>query len=107
MTRVKICGISSNEAAGLRSTRAQIFWVRVLSAKPSVHPTRSAEIIIEHLRGYRPVGWQAVGVVVNIPLDTVNDLAERCALDVIQVCGDEDDAYCRALIRPGNQGASA
>jgi phosphoribosylanthranilate isomerase len=101
MTRVKICGISSYEAGQVALEEGADFlgFVFYPPSHRFIRP-ESAAIIIEHLRAYRPVGWQAVGVVVNIPLDTMNGLAERCALDVIQVCGDEDDVYCRALIRP-------
>ena len=101
MTRVKICGISSYEAGQVALDEGADFlgFVFYPPSHRFIRP-ESAAIIIEHLRAHRPLGWQAVGVVVNIPLDTMNGISERCALDLIQVCGDEDESYCRALNRP-------
>lgn len=42
---------------------------------------------------------QVVGLFVNAPLDFVNETAERCRLDLIQLHGDEPPAYCDSVTR--------
>ncbi len=64
-----------------------------------VTPDLAAEIIDE-LRARHSNQWQAVGVVVNVPLGSMNEIVARCNLDLVQVCGDEDRAYCEQLDRP-------
>lgn len=45
-------------------------------------------------------GIASVGVFVNTPLAMVQETAERCKLDWIQLHGDESAAYCRQVGRP-------
>ena len=101
MTRVKICGISTFEDGRVALDEGADFlgFVFYPPSHRYVEP-RLAATLIERLRAHRPLGWQAVGVVVNIPLENMNEIADECSLDLIQVHGDEDEAYCRALIRP-------
>jgi phosphoribosylanthranilate isomerase len=101
MTRVKICGISTFDAGQVALDEGADFlgFVFYPPSHRFIEPDNAARLI-ERLRAHRPVGWQAVGVVVNIPLGTMNEIAQRCALDLIQVCGDEGETYCRALERP-------
>ena len=75
MTRVKICGISSYEAGQVALEEGADFlgFVFYPPSHRFIRP-ESAAIIIEHLRAYRPVGWQAVGVVVE-------------AYDAVRLCG--------------------
>lgn len=44
--------------------------------------------------------WQAVGVFVNEPLDEINAISATCALDLVQLAGEEQPDYCQQLIRP-------
>jgi phosphoribosylanthranilate isomerase len=101
MTRVKICGISTFEDGRVALDEGADFlgFVFYPPSHRYVEP-RVAATLIERLRAHRPLGWQAVGVVVNIPLENMNEIADECSLDLIQVHGDEDEAYCRALNRP-------
>jgi phosphoribosylanthranilate isomerase len=40
-----------------------------------------------------------VGLFVDRELDYVNDMADRCGLDLVQLHGDEDPDYCEAVRR--------
>jgi phosphoribosylanthranilate isomerase len=101
MTRVKICGISTFEDGRVALDEGADFlgFVFYPPSHRYIEPVAAAKLI-ERLRAHRPTGWQTVGVVVNIPIDAMNEIAERCALDLTQVCGDEDEAYCHALSTP-------
>lgn len=101
MTRVKICGISAFED-GLVALDEGADFLGFVFYPPShryLTPEAAAQLI-GRLRHVRPMGWQAVAVVVNIPLEEMNRIAELCDFNFIQVCGDEDEAYCRGLVRP-------
>ncbi|MFN0071496.1 MAG: phosphoribosylanthranilate isomerase, partial [Chloroflexota bacterium] len=101
MTWTKICGISAIDdgRVALDAGADLLGFVFYPPSHRFIEPTAAAEII-QKLRAHRPTDWQAVGVVVNIPREQMNTIAERCSLDLIQVCGDEDDTYCRELNRP-------
>ncbi|MGB3618946.1 MAG: phosphoribosylanthranilate isomerase [Catalinimonas sp.] len=49
-----------------------------------------------------PAATQRVGVFVNAPLDEMTRVAERYALDALQLHGDEPPATCRALRAAGH-----
>jgi len=58
---------------------------------------RQIEIHIARQIG-REVGQVSkVGVFVNAPLVEVQEIARQCRLDCVQLHGDEDEEYCRAL----------
>jgi phosphoribosylanthranilate isomerase len=101
MTRVKICGIATFDDGRVALDEGADFlgFVFYPPSHRYIEPEAAAELI-EQLRAHRPLGWQAVGVAVNIPLTEMNAIAALCALDLIQACGEEDETYCRALNRP-------
>ncbi len=108
--RVKICGLRSVEAA-LAAARAGADLLGFNFAPVSrrrVDPAIAREAA-EALADKAPAGEAApgaqprgprpalVGIFVNQPLEQVAGLVERCALDYVQLSGDEDAAYCRAV----------
>lgn len=103
MTRVKICGLSRLEhATAALDAGADMIGFVFAESRRKVDPYAAAEII----RGCRVAfpadtrSWQAVGVFANQPLEEVQRVSALCALDVIQLSGEEPPDYGRALALP-------
>ncbi|GFO54742.1 N-(5'-phosphoribosyl)anthranilate isomerase [Geomonas sp. Red276] len=62
---------------------------------PRFLDTEKAASIISSL----PPFIQVVGLFVNAPLEFVNETADRCRLDIVQLHGDESPEYCRQVRR--------
>jgi phosphoribosylanthranilate isomerase len=96
MVRVKICGITSVEDA-LQAVQAGadalgfVFYER---SPRNIDPLMAANIISE-----LPPFVQAVGLFVNADAGFVNDTADRCRLDLVQLHGDEPPDYCAKIRR--------
>jgi phosphoribosylanthranilate isomerase len=96
MVRVKICGITSVEDA-LQAVQAGadalgfVFYER---SPRNLDPLMAANIISE-----LPPFVQAVGLFVNADAGFVNDTADRCRLDLVQLHGDEQPDYCEQIRR--------
>ncbi|MHB0972090.1 MAG: phosphoribosylanthranilate isomerase [Thermoanaerobaculia bacterium] len=94
---VKICGITRSEDARA-AVEAGADWIGLVFAASS--PRRvdreAARAIAESVRGHVTI----VGVFVDAPLAEVNLIADDVGLDVVQLHGDEPDAYCAAVHRP-------
>lgn len=100
MTAVKICGIRRIEH-GLAALEAGADLLGFVFYPPShryVTPDQARSIIEACRTRYR--GWRAVGVFVNLPLEELNALVEQTGLDLVQLAGDEDPAYCARVRRP-------
>ena len=96
MVRVKICGITSVEDA-LTAIAAGADALGFVFHEPSprhVFPEQAAAII----RALPPF-VQAVGLFVNADIDGVNDVADLCRLDLVQLHGDEAPEYCDRVER--------
>lgn len=97
MTRVKACGITNLDDA--RAAVELGAWaVGLIFHEPSVRTCglAEAELIGAALRR-DPV--EVTGVFVNRPLDDVAQIADVCALDMLQLHGDEGPAYCDEAAR--------
>jgi len=95
--RVKICGITRLEDAyAAVSAGANALGFVFHPASPRfVAPEKAAAII-----SVLPPFTMAVGVFVNIPVQEVETIAERCGLHAVQLHGDESPEECAAHRRP-------
>lgn len=95
-TRVKICGVTRLEDAELAvSSGAWAVGLVFHPESPRACDPAVAEQVGDALRRRAEVA----GVFVNRPLDEVVELADRCALTLLQLHGDEGPAYCREAAR--------
>ena len=96
MTKIKICGIKTIESAVAAAEAGADFIGLVFAQSPhQVTPTQANKIITAlKLRAKVP---GIVGVFVNTPSEAVNQIAEFCSLDRVQLSGDETFEYCRGL----------
>jgi phosphoribosylanthranilate isomerase len=97
MTRVKICGITCAEdaAAAVAAGAHALGFVFVPDTPRFVPPERAAAIIA----GLPPF-VATVGVFVNRPVREVVETAARCGLQLIQLHGEENEAFARQLPLP-------
>ncbi|HEX3015836.1 MAG TPA: phosphoribosylanthranilate isomerase [Desulfobacteria bacterium] len=91
MTRVKICGIKTLEAAhwAVEAGADALGFVFAPSAR-QINPERAREIILS-----LPPFVTKVGVFVNEQRYIVEELGTFCKLDVLQFHGTEPPEYCR------------
>jgi len=96
MVKVKICGITSLEDAltAIDAGADALGFVFYSRSPRHVTPEQAAEII-----GRLPPFVQTVGLFVNEEPAVVNTTADRCALDLIQLHGEETPGYCDSIRR--------
>ena len=99
MTRVKICGIT-DKANALAAVEAGADFIGLVFApsKRQISPARAREIA-DAVKKSSTV-TKLVGVFVNAPVFQVNEIADFCALDVIQLSGNESWEDCRKIASP-------
>jgi phosphoribosylanthranilate isomerase len=96
MVRVKICGITNPEdaLAAVEAGADALGFVFFLGSPRCISPEQAA-VIIRRL----PPFVQTVGLFVNEEPATVNLVADRCGLDLVQLHGEETPDYCTAVRR--------
>ena len=102
-TRVKICGVTDKtQALAAVDAGADFIGLVLAPSKRQVSPIQAYEIANAVKKSSSPdhIGTKVVGVFVNAPSFQVNELADFCALDVIQLSGDESWEYCCKVIGP-------
>jgi phosphoribosylanthranilate isomerase len=99
MTRVKICGIR-DKAHALAAVEAGADFIGLMFAlsKRQVSPAQACEIASSVKKSSDAT--KVVGVFVNAPSSQVNELSDFCALDWVQLSGDESWEYCLEVVRP-------
>ena len=89
MTWVKICGIS-DIASAMAASQAGTDYLGMVFApsRRQVSPEKALKIVtaVQQLQPHP----QIVGVFVNQPVDEVNQIADYCKLDWVQLSGDEN-----------------
>jgi len=99
MTRVKICGIRDKiHALAAVEVGADFIGLVFAPSQRQVSPARACEIASAVKKSSNTT--KVVGVFVNAPSSQVNELADFCALDWVQLSGDESWEYCREVVRP-------
>jgi phosphoribosylanthranilate isomerase len=99
MTRIKICGIRTEEQA-IAAAKAGADLIGLMFAPSPRQITPDIAIQIKAALKKRKVNVEVVGVFVNVHAGTVNRIAEMCGLDQVQLSGDEPWEYCRDIDRP-------
>jgi phosphoribosylanthranilate isomerase len=99
MTRIKICGIRDKTHA-LAAVEAGADFIGLVFApsQRQVSPAQAREIASAVKKSSDAT--KVVGVFVNTPSSQVNELADFCSLDWVQLSGDESWEYCRKVVRP-------
>ncbi len=94
MTRIKMCGLSRPEdiEAANELKPEYIGFVFAEKSRRYVTPEKAAGM----KRRLSP-DIQAVGVFVNAELSLIRELTDKNVIDMIQLHGDEDDAYIREV----------
>jgi phosphoribosylanthranilate isomerase len=99
MTRVKICGIRDKNHALAGVVAGAVFIGLVFApSKRQVTPTQAYEIVSAVKKSSDAT--KVVGVFVNAPASQVNEIADFCALDCVQLSGDESWEYCCEIVEP-------
>lgn len=96
MVRVKICGITNLEDAlmAVEAGADALGFVFFQGSPRYISPEQAAAII-----RLLPPFVQMVGLFVNEEAATVNSVADRCGLDLVQLHGEESPGYCRNVKR--------
>ena len=95
MTKIKICGLIRERDVDYVNQYLPDYAGFILNF-PRSHRNLSPEKAQSLVRLLNP-GIQAVGVVVNQPLEWAMDLLNQGFLDALQLHGSEDEAYLQAL----------
>ena len=99
MTRVNFCGIrDKNHALAAVEAGADFIGLVFAPSKRQVTPTQACEIASAVKKSSDAT--KVVGVFVNAPASQVNEIADFCALDCVQLSGDESWEYCREVVEP-------
>jgi phosphoribosylanthranilate isomerase len=98
-TRIKICGIRC-KAHALAAVEAGADFIGLVFApsQRQVSPAQACEIANAVKKSSDAT--KVAGVFVNAPSSQVNELADFCALDWVQLSGDESWEYCLEVVRP-------
>jgi len=97
-TKIKICGITNAVDGRLAcALGANLLGFNFYTPSPRyIEPGKAAEIIRE-----LPTGPERVGLFVNASLETIREVLQQCPLTMVQLHGDEDNAFCEQVAKLG------
>ena len=99
MTRIKICGIRDKvQALAAVEAGADFIGLVLAPSHRQVSPAQAREIASAVKKSSDAA--KVVGVFVNAPVFQINEIADFCALDVVQLSGNESWEYCRKIANP-------
>lgn len=98
-TRIKVCGIKEKSHALGTSKAGADFIGLVMASSPRQVTVAQAREIISVIKECGKA-TEAVGVFVNMPAPAVNQIAQDCSLDWVQLSGNETWGYCQMINRP-------
>lgn len=91
----KVCGITSVDQANLLDVMG-VHYIGFI-----FYPTSKRyaldKLTLDELAIFKPEHAKKVGVFVNEPLDQLLNIVNKAGLDMVQLHGDEDVAYCAAV----------
>jgi len=96
MTRVKICGIlNKTDAAAAIESGADFIGLVFAASRRQISPQKALPLV-EVIRSgkFHPA---VAGVFVNAAAQEVNDIADCCQLDWVQLSGEETWRYCQEV----------
>ena len=93
MVKIKICGITNLEDA----KDALSFGADAIGFIFADSPRRVDRVAAKSIIGNLAGKALNVGIFVNELLDKVNEVAEYCGLDAVQLHGDESASYCAGI----------
>lgn len=99
MTRIKICGIRDSRHVVAASRLGVDFLGMVFAPSPRMISPHKAVELVETAKKMKPRP-SIVGVFVNLMPQEVNNIADYCKLDWVQLSGDETWEYCRLIDKP-------
>ena len=99
MIRIKICGIKEeSHALAAAEAGADFIGLVLAPSRRQITPAQAKKIAVTVKQSGHAA--EIVGVFVNMPAAAVNEIADACRLDWVQLSGDEPWEYCRAVSSP-------
>ncbi len=102
MTRLKICGLrdAAHASAAADAGAAFLGFVFVPGVRRQLTEAQGRRVIAEYRIGRGAEEARVVGLFANQPVEEVNRVARSCALDMVQLCGDEPPEYWEQMDLP-------
>ena len=99
--KVKICGIRRLEDAVVAADAgADYIGLVFVPGRPRRVDIPTAAAIVSGIKANGVAAPKVVGLFADQTLEEVNQTANACGLDLLQLCGGESTEYCAGAVRP-------